>query len=155
MDSTYTKDMPLAAPGLAIHGASSPVPKISNTVAYRIANAIYPAVTAADLPALTTAYNLANSQQIILTVCLSAAGVYTYVASSILSATAALLKDVNGNVIRSVGTLAPATHTFGTCLIGWIIISADSSHTFTGGTTNLDAAGITVTYIDNFGLTGK
>lgn len=155
MDFTYVKNCPLAAPGLAIHGAASLLPKVSNTVLTKIDGNIYPAVTAADLPAMT-GINVPLVSTLPIAVVLSKAGVYTYVqGNAVLNAN---LNDnpisLTGNAVVSFGNMLPQIQG-GFAIIGWIMIKTTSTAVFTGGTTALDAANVTVTYIDNFGFSGR
>lgn len=148
MDSTYVKNQPMKAPALAIKAGSSALAKVTNTVPYQIDGSVYNA-TAADLPALT-GINLAASQAVAITVAVSKAGVFSLVAGPIV---ASPQTDALGNTILAAKSNF-VSHASGLATVGRIILSTDSSHTFTGGTTALDAAGITATYIDNYGMSG-
>ena len=148
MDSQYIKNMPMKAPGLAIKAGSSALAKVSNTVPYKIDGSIY-SVAAGDLPALT-GINLAASQSVQLSVYVTKAGAFGIAAGTIV---ASPQTDALGNTIIGVRTNAGAVPA-GAAVVGHIILTTDNSHTFTGGTTALDAAGITATYIDTFGYSG-
>lgn len=131
--------------GLAIEEAASPTARTTVAAPYKIDGVVYNALAAANIPALTGITVAAGFTKAIL-VQVSIAGVVSYKAS-----------DAVANV---TGQIWPSTATFpaldkNNAFVGLIIIRNGSASTFTGGTTDLDAASITTTYIDAFGLFGK
>jgi hypothetical protein len=137
MQQQYIWNMPLAAPGLAIHGASSPKAKITNTVAYKIDGTIYPAmVTAADIT-LTTAQSIPTGTVIGVTVYANSAGTVSLGTGTSVANTTGAYPTAN---------LPGAKDGF--AIVGWIIISNQTGSNFVGGTTDLDASSLTVVYID-------
>jgi hypothetical protein len=151
MDKTYIRNSVLASAGLAINGAGLLVPKTTNTVASKIDGNIIAAVAAGALPALT-GFNVPLLSTHAVTVVVSTAGVYSYVQANRtvdvngVATYVPLLNTAITTGIYPTGLLAP--HAQGTAVVGYIIVKTTAGATFTGGTTALDAANITVTYID-------
>lgn len=127
------------AGGLAITaGGAAATFKTVNTINF-IINGIFYAKTAAAAGAFSTdatVYIQPVSTTGYYIVALNAAGTFKTIPGR------------NGNVVEgpTYGFLPDIADTL--CPVGIIKVVTDSTHTFTPGTTNLDAAGLTVTYTD-------
>ena len=146
MDKLVQNNIVLSSPGLAIHGASSALAKTTNSVGMKIDGQIYAAVAAGDLTAFTTANNVADTYTNCITISVKPAGTYVYtMGTAILTAT--ITSNATGSIFPEANLASvPA----GQALVGYIIIknAIGSGTAFVGGTTNLDATGVTVTYIN-------
>lgn len=172
MDLTYEKNQCVANPGLAIHGASSPLVKWANTFGVKANGQLSSAITTADAPSLALATLNAPfpngvapvvgplafdngtvdpatlSCQVFALVCTvstveGVAPIFSWLASEPFSK--------HGNY--STGKFREATGLSAT--VGWLTIKNESAAVFIPGTTNLDASGITATYSNNISTTGK
>lgn len=158
----YFRNCILNAPGLAIHGASSPTVKSVNTFGVRAHNILGVPVTTTDMPSLATALNLSGLNPGNLAFdngtvpqTTNSCRMYTFLCDVNTTTGATTLSVVCGsdftkyqavnvlnNVNLSSGTLA---------IVGYVYIKNESSAVFIPGTTDLDAAGLTVSYGDAFG----
>lgn len=147
----YNVNMARKAAGLAIKAASSAVAKTVNAVPVFI-NGVYASVAAGDVSltnysyvnsngaVATAAFTLAAGYQCPVTVWANSSGTFAITKGSVL-ATSASLKSSDFDV---------SLDNLGYAKIGDIVISNGTASTFTGGTTALDTASLTVTYIDAF-----
>jgi hypothetical protein len=120
---------------LAIHGASSPLAKISNAIYYQIDGSVYTAA-AADLSALVGTVVNATYNVFMFTV--NAAGAFhTYM----------------GTAGATLGAVVFPSAPDGEVVIGFVIIHPTGSGNFVGGTTNLDDATSVpnAVYVNNLG----
>lgn len=139
MDKLYTSNACMTSTALAITGAVSATAKTVTSSAYRINGALYPSFTPANIT-LTTSQNVATLSTLVVTVGINALGTY-----SLTQGAAVLNTSYSGTQIAQTGQFVdPAA---GTALVGYIVIKATSA-AFVGGTTALDAATYTVTYIN-------
>lgn len=160
MNKNYIENCPLQAPGLAITGTSGTVAKSSNTYSVKINGAISAPKTTADLPALSASLgpkgvastDLATGKTRIYTALagMSAAGVITVVLRHGPDFTTGLVHTDEGIYINygNAGDEDKA-------VIGFIKVANAVGSAFVPGTTALDLTGVTTTYIDNFGWTGR
>jgi hypothetical protein len=178
MISPNAKNQCLSSPGLAIHGSSSALVKIaSNTLV--VANGTQATITAADAPSLAKATLVApytntgaggnrtiTSNQIVGAVPVTAALATGYTQVFTLCANI----GVNPNSGDSSPTITlfwmaglPFANTREAnsadiaspddpydVVVGWVVINNGTGSTFTIGTTALDTASLTVTYINNY-----
>lgn len=143
MDSNYTENGLVggALPVLAISGAGAATIKTTNAFAVKIDGAIssVSAATLAAIPATITVPLLSTTS---VAVYVNAAGTASYV-----QGTTVLTSTLATNTIYNMNLL-PVNKANAGALIGHFIIKCASTATFTGGTTLLDAANVTVTYLD-------
>lgn len=139
MDKIYQSNTCLGSTGLAIAAASSPLARTVTSQPYRINGALFPSFTPGNIT-LTTAQNVPAASTLVVTVGITATGTY------VLTQFAPVLNSTfTGTQIASTAQCAdPAPNT---ALVGYIVIRATTT-AFTGGTTALDAATYTVTYIN-------
>jgi len=143
----------LVSPGLAIKtGGSSPQFQ-TGAISYVIGGTLYQkaAVAASNVPAAlswTGAAGVYNAGALLLTVD-NAGNLYTYV-SNIASSSTSMAVAIQGIQWPWVQDASSATGVAGgQAVIGAIIVATNVANTtFTGGTTNLDTAAITTTYIN-------
>lgn len=144
MDSNYTINGLVggALPVLAISGSSAATLKTTNAFVVKIDGAVskIAAATLAAIPATITCPLLSTTS---IAVYVNAAGTASYVQGGTV-----LNSSLATNVIYNMSSL-PTPRSNSGALVGYVIISCASSATFTGGTTALDAANVTVTYLDN------
>jgi hypothetical protein len=120
--------------GLAIKsGGGSPDFLTANTVYYMIAGKLYSVAAAADT-AMTAAAQQGNTLVSAHLVVVDAAGTISTIAGTPAAA---------GPVVPA----CPADQ----AALGIIQVTTDGSHTFTAGTTHLDATGVTVAYVNFVG----
>lgn len=137
MDSNYIINTILKSAGLDISTGGSAKAKTVNNVLYKIADVIYTALTAGNVPVLT-GIDIDDGFSKIVLVQVDNTGTMSVKASSAFA-----------NVTNEVAVLANApTLDEGMAFVGLIVISNASGSVFTGNTTALDAGGITTTYID-------
>lgn len=131
---TQGKNVVFNAAGLAIKaGGTSPDFLTANTIYYVIGNAVYSKAAVADTAPTAAAVQAISTVSIHLVV-IDAAGTISTVAGT---------PAASAPVIPACpSTKAP---------IGFLRVTTDGTHTFTAGTTNLDAAGITTVYVDFVG----
>lgn len=168
MDKNFVKNQCLVAPGLALSGSASLTVKYANTFTFRADGFQSPSITTANAPSLVTAPtatpNLANAGTLaagfnrtyaLIGTLASVGGnattgapVFTWYAGSDI-ANGSSVQASYFNVEPNLGLLD--------CVIGWVNVRNDATSTssFTPGTTRLDAASTTATYLDNFGLSGR
>lgn len=139
MDKLYTSNACMTSTGLTITGAAATTAKTVTSSVYRINGAIYPSFTPGNIT-LTTSQNVAAASTLVVTVGITSTGTYT------LTQGAAVLNTAfsGTQIALSSQFVDPAA---GTALVGYIVIKATTS-AFVGGTTALDAATYTVTYIN-------
>lgn len=158
----YFRNVVTNAPGLEIHGASSPLVKSANTFGVRTGNILGVSVTTTDMPSLATATfpngviagNLAFDNGTVPPSTLSCR-MYTFLCSVSPITGATTLSVVCGyDQIkgRPVNVLTDISLGDGTkAIVGYVWVKNESSAVFIPGTTDLDAAGLTVVYGDGFG----
>jgi hypothetical protein len=129
----------LAAAGLA-EGTNANTFKTVNTLAYT-SNGVFKSKGATDNLAFSTGTALAASQACLFAVWINAAGTVTTTQGPIVAA---------GDPCP-----VPSQTTAGTTLVGLIKIVTSSSATFTPGSTDLGAAGVTDTYSDCMDMPGS
>ena len=117
--------------GLATHGSASPLFKTANTIQYSIANKAY-LKAATDSLAFTAASIQANATYCLYMVTLDVSGNFA---------------TVKGTAVATDVAVLPAVPASQVC-VGYIKVNTGGASTFTAGTTNLDAAGLVVTYVD-------
>jgi hypothetical protein len=121
----------LNKPVIAIKTSSSALAKLTNAAVAKV-NGTLVRIAAADLPALTTAASLANGEKNVVLFVTDSAGTVT---------------NLYGTKSTTYAGIAfPTVDLTTKTLLGGILITAAA--TFTGGTTALDAANITVDYFD-------
>ena len=139
MDKLYISNACMTSTGLSIIGAAAATAKTVTSSAYRINGALYPSFTPANIT-LTTSQNVSAASTLVVTVGITATGTY-----SLTQGVAVLNASYSGTQIAQTGQFVdPAA---GTALVGYIVIKATTT-AFVGGTTALDAATYTVTYIN-------
>lgn len=158
----YFRNAVTNAPGLEIHGASSPLVKSANTFGVRQGNTLGVPVTTTDMPSLATALNLkglnpgnlAFDDGTVPATTLSCR-MYTFLVAVNATTGATTLSVVCGNDFpknRPVNVLTDVNLGDGTrAIVGYLYVKNESSAVFIPGTTDLDASGITTTYGDGFG----
>jgi len=129
----------LTAAGLA-EGTNSATFKTTNTLAYTN-NGVFKSYAATDNLTFSTGTALAASQACLFAVWINAAGTVTTTQGPIVAA---------GDPCP-----VPSQTTAGTTLVGLIKVTTDSSTTFTPGTTDLGASGITDAYSDCMDMPGS
>jgi len=130
----YLRNGPVDSPGLAISAASSPAPK-AGAFSYRIAGRIYAKAAQATI-ALTTGGSVAAGGQGAYFLSLDAAG---DLAVTLVTA-------------DSDGDITVPTPAAGYAAFGAVKVANGSGAAFVAGTTALDAAGITATYVNLAGI---
>ena len=156
MDKNFIKNVCIKAPGIAIGSGGKTTFSFANAFIAR-ANGIFSiAATPADAPALTAAVNAAGS--IPTTLAIDYCRVYTLLAS--VSATGALAYSlVVGEDFPETRSMKMSDINFGDVsnkekvAVGFMLL-VNTTNVFTPGTTAVDAAGVTATYIDNYGFIG-
>lgn len=142
MDKNYIVNGLLGGvlPVLAISGAGAATIKTTNAYTVKIDGAVsaVAAATLAAIPATVTVPLVSTSS---IGIYVNAAGTASYV-----QGTTVTNASLAANTIYSTNLLPGEVP--GKALIGWAIIKCASAVTFTGGTTLLDAANLTVTYLD-------
>lgn len=139
MDKLYISNACMTSTGLAISAALSALAKTVTSAVYRINGAMYPSFTPANIT-LTTAQNVPAASTVVVTVGITATGTY-----SLTQGASVLNTAFSGTQIALSSQFVDPTA--GTALVGYLVIKATTT-AFTGGTTALDAATYTVTYIN-------
>lgn len=173
MIKQFIENFCLSTPGMRIHGASaSPLAQQHTAFAYRTDGILSAAIGAdTDMPSLATAYipgpqvgpdgiggTLAGALAFddgTVAKTTNSCRFYTFYASSPVTGVAptfgviagndfpkhrpATTGDINNNIPR------------GNTIIGWLYLKNEGSIAFTPGTTNLDASGVTATFMNNVG----
>lgn len=137
------KNVLLANPTLAIKTGSSALAKYS-AFSY-LANGVFKTVAAADAPALSGAV-LATAYTRVAILYITAWGTLAWDYSDDVANTADL--DLN-KIVTQKRSLRGTEGV----LVGYVIIKNATGSNFTPGTTALDTASLTVTYINAYGLT--
>lgn len=141
MNKDYVYNQPLSAPLLALKTGSSPDAKTTNAFKYKINSYIYSttAIATIDLP---STFTIETGYQQGITVCIDDAGALSFSEGATLA---------NTEVYR----MTDFDHTdIDVCIIGFILVKNATGSQFVGNTTALDTSNLTVTYIDNFGVSG-
>jgi len=120
----------LNKPVIAIKTGSSALAKLTNAAVAKV-NGTLVRIAAADLPALTTAASLASGDKNVVLFVTDNAGTVTNLYGTKSTTYAGIVFPTVANTLT---------------VLGGIVITAAA--TFTGGTTALDAANITVDYFD-------
>lgn len=128
-------------PVLAISGAGAATIKTTNTVLVKI-DGVISSVAAATLAAIPATITIPLVSTSVVAVYVNAAGTATYTQSTTVLNTA-----IATNTIYNATSALPEDVP-GKALLGWMILKTAAAVTFTGGTTLLDAANLTITYID-------
>ena len=123
---------------LQIKTSSSALAKTTSAINYLINGYLY-SKAAWDLAALT-GYNVTSAYTAVLSVFLDSAWTFSYEKSA----------EVANTATFRLGDVASLKSTASKALVGYIVIKNATASVFTGGTTALDAANITATYIDVF-----
>lgn len=125
------------AAGLAIKEAKSAAAKVSNTTHFHINGELF-YVTTKDvvIPATVT---IENDMQCMLTVMTDIAGTISVVKGTEFTKSSHYTTDL----ISKTGNATKA-------ILGYIYIKNETDAQFVGGTTALDAANLTVSYVDAF-----
>lgn len=134
----------LGSAGLAINAATTPTWKMTNASALPfIINGVLATKAAATAQAIPAAAALSATGQnaVMVTVGLDITGALNLFTSPVSTAP---------NAVAALAGIIPAQVSDGIAVIGQIIIQSNAT-AFTPGTTNLDAAGITVTYVNTTG----
>jgi hypothetical protein len=127
------------AAGAAIATVTSKV-KIANTVDYTIDGAWQTAVSATDNFWVLAGSVVPAANACIFLLCLDAAGAEHVVQSSIAATVAACNFNLTGaNTTSQIDAL---------CVVSYLTITMDATHTFTPGTTLLGATGVTAVIAD-------
>jgi hypothetical protein len=129
----------LTAAGLA-EGTNSATFKTTNTLAFT-SNGVFKSKGATDNLTFSTATALGNSQACLFAVWINASGTVTTTQGPIVAA---------GDPCP-----VPSQTTAGTTLVGLIKVTTSSSGTFTAGTTDLSASGVTGAYYDCMDMPGS
>lgn len=127
-------DAVLNSAGLAIHGSASALAKIANTITCFV-NGILLQKTTADLPALAGA-SVPNGSF----------NIYVFTIAS-----DGTLGTLNGTPGATLAAVVVPTIPANVAVIGCAVISNGTGSAFTPGTTALDTASLTVTYINTIG----
>lgn len=125
-----TLNVTLAACGLA-EGTNAATIKTTNTVAFVVGGKFY-SYSATDNVAVTAATQQAVSTYCLYLVSINAAGTVTTTKGTAVATDTAVLPAL------------PAS----SAPLGYFKVATDGTHTFTAGTTDLSAAGITATFVD-------
>ena len=129
----------LTAAGLA-EGTNTATFKTTNTLAFT-SNGVFKSKGATDNLTFSTATALAASQACLFAVWINASGTVTTTQGPIVAA---------GDPCP-----VPSQTTAGTTLVGLIKVTTNSSTTFTAGTTDLSASGITAAFSDCMDMPGS
>jgi len=126
----------LAKGGLAIKAASSPDAKTASTVTYAIAGRLYSKAAMATVP-MAAAGSLPAGQSVAVGVFLDAAGTVSVKAGS--------------PAPKAAECVFPDFDHAALCPVGAVLVTNASASAMAFGTTALDAAGVTATYLDILG----
>lgn len=137
-------------PGLAIKAGTSALVKTVTAAKYKIDGNLFPALAAGDLPVLTPVGTIATGFTQIVLIQVDEAGTVTYKSGPAL-ANASILKGIYNFANLDNMPVIDA----GNALVGYLVIKNTSGSNFVANTTALDAAGITVTYVDAYGYVGS
>jgi|GEM_PF-4383042 len=129
----------LTAAGLA-EGTNTATFKTTNTLAFT-SNGVFKSKGATDNLTFNTGTALAASQACLFAVWISSGGTVTTTQGPIVAA---------GDPCP-----VPSQSTAGTTLVGLIKVTTSSSGTFTAGTTDLSASGVTAAYYDCMDMPGS
>lgn len=138
------KNQNLVSPGLAIKSGGTSPQFLTGAITYVIGGVMYQKIAVAA-NSLTSAISwtgvAATYNAGAYVVCIDNTGTYQLVTTNVTSNTTSAAAAVQGLQWPSIPD--------GYCVVGIILVAATTANTtFTGGTTNLDAAGITTTYIN-------
>lgn len=129
----------LSTPGAAIKAGTSPT--ASHSAFEYAVNGVFKTKAAADFPALTG--TIADDYSAVYSFLIDSAGTVTVVKSDDV----ALADDIDVLKLVTASINSGVTGT-GKVLVSSIVVTNETGSTFTAGTTALDAANTTVTYID-------
>lgn len=127
----------MSSPGLVIKNASSPTVKAGTAFVANILGALVRKAANTDMPAISG----------VLATARSAAWVFFIDATGILSVSAKTADALTHDAALALLSATPS----GVAMVGILVVDNASGSTFTAGTTNLDAAGITATYYNTIG----
>lgn len=158
----YFRNAVLNAPGLEIHGASSPTVKSANTFGVRAGDTLGVPITTTDMPSLATAKNPAG-----ITVgnlafdngtvppTTASCRMYTFLCAVNTTTGATTLSVVCGYDFpktRPVNVTTDVNLGDGTkAVVGYLYVKNETAAVFIPGTTDLDVSGLTTSYGDGFG----
>lgn len=158
MDKNYIVNACLKAPGLAIGSGGKTTFKYGNTFAVKANGVISDDTTTADAPALTASKGVNNAASTSLAIGYSR--VYTLLASVNTSTGVITFSLVHGDdfvtrppKMSDINFGNPQNQDELKAVCGFVVIN-NATNLFVPGTTALDAAGVTVQYIDNYGFVG-
>src|ERR1035437_3161234 len=169
MQDNFVGNVCLAAPGLAITVGTSATIKYANTFRFKANGRISPSITTAATPSLLTAVLngpfVNGSTTAVPTKTTLATGytrTYTLVGTLPINGTATVTPTyswlVSPDTVNSdVPTISGANTQLNNnqTAIGYVNVINVSGSDFTPATTALDAANVTVTYVDNYGIGGS
>lgn len=158
----------LSNPGLVISAGSSALAKWANTFQFKANGRISAPITTANAPSLASAPII---PAVLVNGASPVAGVLATGFSRIYTLIATLAVNGTGTVTPTFSWIAsadfatasdlPYVGTFGDpnqsnqTVIGALIVANATGSNFVPGTTALDTASLTVTYLNNFGVTGS
>lgn len=146
---TDNKNVALSSAVMTITAGASALAKTTAVINCTIDGNIMSAIAAGNLPALT-GINLVAGSTLAITVSATIAGAFILTASPAVVSTA--LDTSSIFPIGSHGAFTGvAAVVSGQALVGYIIIKNATAATFIGGTTALDTALLTVTYLNAVG----
>ncbi len=158
MDLNYIKNCVMNAPGLAIKAAESPLIKVGNTIRVKAEGFISLLKTTSDCPSLATSLGVNGAASANLST--GYYRIYTLLAA--VNATTGLItytwvhsNDIDYNTMGQTAWVNKGNSgDKNKAIIGFALVFNNSGSDFVPGTTALDATGITLQCIDNFGFIG-
>jgi hypothetical protein len=164
-DNNYVINQVLSSPGIAIHGSGSALVKYSNTFAMKANGRVSANVTTADAPSLALATLIApfpnGTAAIAGSLAPTYSRIYTLVAtlpltSSTAAPTFSWLAGTDFLTTTDLPNLAYAANPnqSNQVVVGYVVVANGTASAFVPGTTALDTASLTVTYINGLGFNG-
>jgi hypothetical protein len=164
----YTGNVCLSTPALAINAAGSATVKYGSTFNFKANGRVSPSVTSATAPSLALATlnapfpNGSSTVNVAGVLATGYARAYTLVATLPINGTATSIPtfswlagtdfSATSDVVNTSSVALPAVNN--QTAVGFVFVSNQSGSNFIPNTTNLDAAGIVTTYVNNFGING-
>lgn len=165
-----TENSCIGAPGLAINGAGNATVKYGNTFRIKANGRLSTSITTAAVSTATfvaaTIVSPLPSGSATVPTTLATGYRRTYAVVATLTTTAGTMitaptfSVICGSDV-AIGTEMPSTGEFvypsqsNQVVVGWFVVQNQSGSNFTPGTTALDATGINVVYVDNYGVIGS
>lgn len=143
MDKQFSKNSLMAAAALAINGAGNAAAKATNALVYKVDGTLY---TATAAKTFTLSGTIATGNTGTYGLYIDTAGTTSVVVGSTVSGGASTQSFPIANLAQDIP---------GKCLVGWLVVRNNTGSVFTGGTTALDTASLTVSYVDNYGVIGQ